>query len=209
MSYNPARHHRRSIRLRGYDYSRPGYYFITICIHDRTKRLFADIPVEAGSVIGAGSKPAPTTEPALYLTEYGKIVHYTWNDLPNHISGITLDEFIIMPNHIHGIIRITGAGLERAGLERAGLEPAPTVALPEIVRQFKTFSSKRINIARNSRGMPVWQRNYYDQIIRNDKSLYFIRNYIRKNPMNWNADYENHIEREIVEFDMIETGSEE
>jgi putative transposase len=182
-------HNRRSIRLPGHDYSRPGYYFVTICIHDRAQRLFGEIPL-----VGAGSKPAP------HLNEYGKIVQKTWDDLPDHIDGIELDAFIIMPNHVHGIIRIIGTGLERAGLE-----PAPTVGIPEIVRQFKTFSAKRINITRNSIGASVWQRNYHDHIIRNDTSLFFIRKYIRDNPMNWNADPENHINREMREFETAET----
>jgi putative transposase len=190
-------HNRRSIRLRGYNYSQTGYYFVTICIHDRTKRLFGDIPI-----VGAGSKPAPL------LTEYGTIVQRTWHDLPNHINGIALDEFIVMPNHVHGIIRIVDVGFDRTGLEpveRTGLEPAPTggtkrVALTEIVRQFKTFSAKRINGVRNSPGVPVWQRNYYEQIIRDEKSLFFIRKYIRENPLFWNSDLENHVDKEIKEF---------
>ncbi|MCK9295183.1 MAG: hypothetical protein M0P70_08855 [Desulfobulbaceae bacterium] len=212
--YNPAIHHRRSIRLQGYDYSQAGAYFITICTHNR-ECLFG--------AVGAGSKPAPSigSKPALgpgpqdraglepaptqstdqmALNEFGEIVQYTWDDLPNHIAGIELDAFVIMPNHIHGIIVITGAGLkqkERAGLEqkeRAGLEPAPTGTriLPEIVRQLKTFSARRINRKRVTPGLPVWQRNYYEHIIRNEDNLNRIREYIANNPVNWQSD-ENYL----------------
>jgi putative transposase len=149
-------HNRQSIRLRGYDYLQPGHYFVTVCIHDRKQNLFGDIPV------GAGSKPA-----LIFSNDYATIVENTWHDLPNHINQIELDEFIIMPNHFHGVIRICDCSL------RAGLEPAPTKGIPEIIRQFKTFSAKRINIARQSLGKPVWQRNYYEHIIRNEKIVIF------------------------------------
>lgn len=207
-------HNRRSVRLRGYDYSQSGYYFVTICICDRTQKLFGDI-VGPKSVrvcsVGAGSKPA------LLSNQYGDIVQSTWDDLLNHIAGITLDAFVIMPNHIHGIIRIVRAGLGHG--HRAGLEPAPTGtvgtdnapqrnALPEIVRQFKTFSAKRINAIRKSPGNPVWQRNYYEHIIRDETSLYSIKKYIRENPLNWSIDSENHVSREIQEFAMTEIGAE-
>jgi putative transposase len=204
-------HNRQTIRLAGYDYSKPGYYFITICIHDRKQNLFWDnIPaiVGAGSVgiepVGADSKPAHLPHIAhCPPNQYAAIVEKTWLDLPNHISNIKLDEFIIMPNHVHGVIQITGDST------RAGLEPAPTgnatvAGLPEIIRQLKTFSAKRINVERKTPGKPIWQRNYYEHIIRNKKSLYFIRQYIRENPLKWIDDSENHIDREIDEFQMTE-----
>ncbi len=149
-------HNRRSVRMRGYDYSRSGYYFVTICIYDRTQKLFGDIvgpkSVRVCSVV-AGSKPAPT-----------------------------------------GTV---------------GTDNAPQRnALPEIVRQFKTFSAKRINTIRKSPGNPVWQRNYYEHIIRDEKSLFFIRKYIRENPLTWSIDSENHVSREIQEFAMTEIGAE-
>jgi len=121
-------HNRRSIRLRGYDYSRSGYYFVTICIHDRKQNLFVETTNVPG-LVGACSKPAPfapayspqhaATLPTIFTpNQYGEIVRNTWNDLPNHIPKIALDEFVIMPNHVPGIIRIIAADLEqRAGLE--------------------------------------------------------------------------------------------
>jgi len=170
----------------------------------------------------------------MVLNAYGKIVESTWHDLVNHNPDIGLDEFVVMPNHIHGIIviftpveagsqpaRETGAGFslreeregaqrsrEPAQLIRAGFslreeregaqrsrEPAPTItkrkiSLPEIVRQLKTFSAKRINALRGTPGVPVWQRNYYDRVIRSDREHEEIAAYIANNPANWLTDAE-------------------
>jgi putative transposase len=176
-------HNRQSIRLRGYDYSRPGAYFITVCIQDRKQKLFGD-------VVGG----------AMVENDYGKIVCQCWNDLPVHYPHIRLDEFVVMPNHVHGIVVIRASASVGAGLK-----PAPTNGLPEIVRALKTFSARRINEIRQTPGIPVWQRNYYDHIIRDDKSRYFIRQYIRNNPANWTADSENHLNNEIDIFDRMGT----
>ena len=141
----------------------------------------------------------------MILNEFGEIVKNIWFDLLNHIKNIALDEFIVMPNHLHGIIIIVGAGQRpalniipaqnkyTAGLERAGLEPTPTrkFGLSEIIRQLKTFSAKRINRIRKMPGFPVWQRNYYEHIIRDDNEINQIRQYIRTNPQNWDIDTEN------------------
>jgi REP element-mobilizing transposase RayT len=162
--------HRRSIRLKNYDYSSAGEYFVTICSHDR-KHLFGEIVGEE-----------------IRLNEYGLIVQQTWHDLIHHIPNIELDEFVCMPNHVHGIIVILDA------MVGAGSEPAPTgkrYTLSEIVRQFKTFSAKHINEKRKSTGIPVWQRNYYEHIIRDDNDLYNTREYILNNPLTWFFDEEN------------------
>jgi REP element-mobilizing transposase RayT len=190
--------------------------------------------IAGGCIVGAGSKPAqlsgsdynaadfkhraglepaparttgnaPTKYAQMHLNPYGDIVQSTWYDLTNHITGISLDAFIVMPNHIHGIIRINDIGECRAGLEPAPtrtMGTAPTGmrnALPEIIRQFKTFSAKCINKIRNSPGIPVWQRNYYDHIIRNERSLYFIRKYIYENPLKWSIESEKHLSVEEKE----------
>jgi REP element-mobilizing transposase RayT len=240
-------HNRQTIRLSGYDYSNPAYYFVTVCIHDRKQNLFGDIaniPIGTGFVwdgsvgigsvgigsvgacsmdgfsVGAGSMGCPPvgagSKPAHFRpNQYAAIVKKTWFDLPNHNHNIKLDEFIVMPNHIHGIIQIVGEPPRIGSKQLAGLEPAPTaeptrmampVGLPEIVRQLKTFSAKRINIECKTPGKSVWQRNYYEHIIRNKKSLYFIRKYIRENPLKWMDDSENHIDREIDYFQMTEKG---
>ena len=204
MQYDPKIHHRRSIRLKNYEYSLKGLYFITICTENRLC-LF-------GEIVGAGSKPARVHYPnksdqnrnpvpnradlesaptninvgygQIRLNDLGRIVEYTWFDLVNHIGNIKLHEFIVMPNHIHGIIEIIAD-------IRAGLEPAPTGKMKpfsEIVRQLKTFSARRINQLRKMPGRPVWQRNYYEHIIRNEKSHHKLSEYIVNNPLNWQED---------------------
>lgn len=189
--YNPAIHHRRSIRLQGYDYSQAGAYFITICTHKR-ECLFGNVgagsqPAQPASGLQtkdraglerAGLEPAPTQDiDQMVLNEYGKIVQHTWEDLPNHVGEIVLDAFVIMPNHVHGIIVMGGSG---------------TCQLSEIVRQLKTFSARRINKKRGTHGLPVWQRNYYEHIIRDEDDLDRVREYIVNNPANWQSD-ENYL----------------
>ena len=175
-SYNDMenRYNRHSLRLRGYDYSRPGWYFVTTRVHPITGCSLWNGSVAA---VGAGPGPAPTaaTEPhetyqyahTGYLNEYGVIVEHAWHDLPMHIPGIGLDEFIIMPDHVHGIINIIEGDV---------------VPLSEIVRQLKSYSGWRINALRGMVGISVWQRNYYEHIIRDESSLMMIRKYIRNNP---------------------------
>lgn len=187
MTCDPAKPERRSIRLPGYDYAQAGAYFITICTQHRAC-LF-------GGVVDGKMR----------LNPFGRIVEWTWRDLPNHVANIQLDALVVMPNHVHGIIVITpdnvGVGLGLGLDVGAGSEPAPTAkppqqtpkrhALPEIIRQLKTFSARRINQQRGTPGVPVWQRNYYEHIIRNDDSLNRIREYITENPARWAVDGEN------------------
>jgi putative transposase len=183
--YDPSKHHRRSIRLKGYDYTSAGAYFITICTHHR-QPLFGEI-----------------TNGAMQLSQFGQIVRSHWLKLPNHYPHVQLDEFIIMPDHVHGILKISdpsggavGAGLTNPfsdPIDRPIIKPAPTGTsphpdrhgIPEIVRGFKTFSARRINQIRQTKGTPVWQRNYYERIIRDDRALHTIRRYIQTNPSNW------------------------
>jgi REP element-mobilizing transposase RayT len=115
-----------------------------------------------------------------------------WNELPQHYDNIQLDEFAIMPNHMHGIIVITDPATVTVG---AGFKPAPTIGiaatkhgLPEIVRALKTFSARKINEWRKTRGERLWQRNYWEHIIRNKQSYQNIANYIINNPANWEND---------------------
>jgi len=182
---------RNTLRLHNYDYSAAGAYFATICSYNR-ECLFGEI-----------------RDSRMVLNDAGRILNDVWDDLPNHYDHVLLDAFIIMPNHVHGIVilrdpvadAIVGAGFVRAGFVRAGLKPAPTHntmktemkrhGLPEIVRGFKTFSSRRINEMRKTPGMKLWQRNYYEHVIRNDRSLAAIREYIVNNPRKWELDREN------------------
>ena len=168
--------HRKNIRLKGWDYSQEGVYFITIVTKDR-EPLFGEV-----------------VDGEMVLNELGEIVQFTWNNLVNHNPNIGLDEFVIMPNHVHGIIAIfdpVGAGSQPAQ-NGVGLEPTPTNTMPlsEIVRQLKTFSAKRINVLRGTPGVPVWQRNYFDRIIGTDREYEQIAVYIANNPLNWLTDDE-------------------
>ena len=191
MKRRVEKQHRRSIRLKGYDYRREGMYFVTIVVEDRAY-LF-------GEVVDGEMRP----------NQFGRIVKATWNELPHHYRGVRCDAFVVMPNHIHGVIGLVddegvgandvGAGLKPArgvvagpNSVRAGLKPAPTrPGLPEIIRGFKTFSARRINELRETRGVPIWQRNYYEHIIRDEESLNRIRGYILNNPAQWAVDPEN------------------
>ena len=176
MPYNPDLHHRHSIRLKGYDYAQAGLYFVTICTQNH-ECLF-------GNIVGAGSKPALAEPAQITLNPLGDIVQKTWLDLINHNKNIELHDFVVMPNHVHGIVEIIDSGRHWAGLE-----PAPTNAkLPEIIRQFKTFSAKRINQLRETIGTPVWQRNYHEHIIRDETAYLKIAEYIQTNPQKWSDD---------------------
>ena len=226
MKYNPEKHHRCSIRLRGYDYSQPGLYFITICVQDR-HCLFGEI--ENGEMI---------------CNEYGKIAATEWINTESIRDNIRLHEYIIMPNHIHGIIEIIhtdnrrgesqfapnkddGTG-EGKGEGKGELQFAPTTAptaptpfkspsqtIGSIVRGYKIATIKKIKdhiIGKDGRGesqfapttaptaptrkgesqfapsYKIWQRNYYEHIIRNEKSYQKISEYIITNPQNWDID---------------------
>jgi len=168
---------RRSIRLKDYDYSQAGAYFITVCTQNH-EHLLGEI-----------------SDAEMLINAWGNIVQECWYDLPNHYHGLELDIFVVMPNHMHGIIVLSD--------ERAGLKPAPTEfvtklaiskqhGLPEIVRAFKTFSARRINRIRGTPGATFWQRSYYEHIIRNENELNRIREYIVYNPSRWSLDRENH-----------------
>lgn len=178
-------HRRRSIRLPGYDYTQPGAYFVTISLQGREALL---------GEIHAGE---------MHLNEFGKIVQRAWLDLPIHYAQVELGTFCIMPDHVHGIIIlrdgddiIVGAGLRPAPTTTA---PAPTPTAPtptatrqyplsEIVRAFKSFSARRINAVRQTPGTTVWQRSYYEHIIRSDQEYQQIHQYIQANPAHWDRD---------------------
>jgi REP element-mobilizing transposase RayT len=203
MSYNPDIHQRRSIRLKGYDYATPGAYFVTVCTHER-ECLFGDI-----------------VDGVMRLNEAGRMVNTVWDEIPAHYPGIDVDAFIVMPNHIHGIVAIVGAAPRgRPGPEpsnvtvgaaprgRPGPEQskngqpqgvAPTavgLSLPEVVNRFKTMTTKRYADGVKQNGWPVfpgklWQRNYYERVIRNVNELSAIREYITRNPQQWSMDTDN------------------
>ncbi len=186
------KHHRRSIRLPGADYSVPGFYFVTACILNR-EWLF-------GEVVDAQMR----------LSELGKVVQNCWDALPNYFVNCVIDEFQIMPNHVHGIIGIVErrggvsppwqngkfSGSHWAdGANGGGGEtpPLPSIrtnpTLGQIVGYFKYQTTKIYNAdVTNEIKIKIWQRNYFEHIIRDQKSLERIRVYIRSNPFNWQMD---------------------
>lgn len=193
MSYNPILHHRRSIRLKGYDYSQAGAYFITICCHNR-KCLFGEIAV------GAGLATALMT-----INEFGQIAYNEWIKLTERFENFELDVFQIMPNHIHGIIVLNNVGATLGVTQndgnnqtdivsniRAGASPAPTNAtVSDIVGAYKSLVANgclEIYKSKNETMGKLWQRNYHENIIRNEQSYQTISNYIINNPAKWNVD---------------------
>ena len=131
---------------------------------------------------------------SVQLSQEGQIAAECWNDLSNHYGHVELDEFVVMPNHVHGIIVMVGTErVDGFRPQRAGLKPAPTPmhSLSEVMRAFKTFSGRRINQIRGRTGEPVWQRNFYERVIRDEKALSEIREYIVNNPAKWAEDMEN------------------
>ena len=178
MTYNRAKHHRRSIRLRGYDYTRPGAYFVTIVTQNRAC-LFGEV-----------------VDGEMRLNEYGKVVYECWTGIPAHSPNATVDEFIVMPNHVHGIIVLTAIAATHAMVGATHASPLRAhgpkqQSVASIVGAFKSATAKRINALRGTPGSPVWQRNYYEHIIRDETSLNRICQYILDNPAHWATDREN------------------
>ncbi|MDR0799264.1 MAG: transposase [Dysgonamonadaceae bacterium] len=201
MPFNPDIHHRRSIRLRDYDYSQAGLYFVTICVQ-KHECMFGKI-----------------TDGEMILNEYGKTANDCWLDIPQHYPNVVLHEFVVMPNHVHGIIEIitnddgTGVGAKNfspcnnnspnnnelpmdkranddewandkgannySPLRRQPCGTSRTIGA--IVRGFKIGVTKQI-------GYSVWQRNYFEHIIQNEKRHWIIVDYINNNPARWETD---------------------
>lgn len=170
-----GRPNRRSIRLKGYDYAQAGAYFVTICAHDR-ECLF-------GKVVDG----------TMRLNELGEIVRNAWLQSAEIRHEIVLhaDEMVVMPNHIHGIVWIVDDPVGATGsVPLPSNGPTPR-SLASFVAGFKSAATKRINERRGTPGAPVWQRNYYEHIIRSDALLARIREYIVNNPLQWALDREN------------------
>jgi putative transposase len=174
---------RRSLRLKDYNYAGSGAYFVTICAKDRLP-LFGDV-----------------IEGDMRLTDYGRIVDQEWKISAKIRREITLDAFIVMPNHIHGIILIeesnvgaTGGSPVRSGPRRH--------SLGSFLSGFKSATTKRINDLQRTSGLSVWQRNYYEHVIRNEQSLHCIREYIANNPARWDFDRENPAAKTPEPLDM-------
>jgi len=222
--YDPDRHHRRSIRLPGYDYGTAGAYFVTICTYQHAC-LFGDV-----------------IDGMMELSDLGTRVAAAWRAIPDKTPGVALDAWVVMPNHIHGIIVITapladiGAGRAPGAINRAPTDdqciatdvaaasappvgaqfiapgahtsgahtsdtlaaashhldhPLSAPAIGTIVRMFKARVTVGANRDADTAGTPIWQRNYYEHIIRGDAALDRIRRYIDANPARWLLDPEN------------------
>jgi REP element-mobilizing transposase RayT len=161
VKYDRNKHHRRSLRLKGYDYSQAGAYFVTICTEDR-QCLFGDV-----------------ADGHMELNEAGQAVQETWKDLTVRFPSVVLDTFVAMPNHIHGIITM--------------VQGAATSAPPlgDIMRAFKSVSAIQVNRLLLRSGQPLWQRNYYERILRTEEDLNCTRQYILDNPAKWSEDADN------------------
>ncbi|NEP19145.1 MAG: hypothetical protein F6J97_19980 [Leptolyngbya sp. SIO4C1] len=208
MPYNPDKHHRQSIRLKGYDYSSAGAYFITLCTFQR-QHLFGQI-----------------TDSTMRLNEFGQIVAEEWMQSTIIRQEIDFDQWVIMPNHLHAIVLINptnsgptnsvgshgptnsvgshgptnsvgshgptnSVGSHGRATPQTGIAYRRPRSLSSFVAGFKSATTKRINTVRNSAGSSVWQRNYYDCIIRSQKSLQRIQQYIQNNPAAWQNDQLN------------------
>ncbi len=179
---NNSEHHRRSIRLQQYDYAQAGAYFVTICIYEHACLL--------GDIINGEMR----------MNAAGQLVADTWTHLPVRFPCIELDAFVVMPNHLHGVLVLSdppatvGAGLalpnNASDFKKQGTpRSAPTLA--DVVGAFKSISAIACNRLLNRSGCPFWQRNYYEHVIRHEKDLERIREYIENNPGRWAEDKEN------------------
>jgi putative transposase len=178
LIFNPEKHQRRSVRFKEYDYSQPGAYFVTICSWLRGF-IFGEI---------INSK--------MELNEYGIAVEREWFNNVNVRTNIELDQFIIMPNHVHCILIINRKGVLQYAPTKDAFR-SPTQTLGAIIRGYKSTTTKQINSIRNTPGMPVWQRNYFEHIISNEIELNKIREYISNNPLRWAFDKDNPLNIQI------------
>jgi REP-associated tyrosine transposase len=154
---------RKTLRLPNHDYSHAGPYFVTICTQNKVCSL--------GTVQGEHVDLSPT----------GKVVRESWYSLPERFPRIVLDEFIIMPNHLHAILSFVGEGLA---------PPSSGCSLPSVIGAFKSISTIRINRLLKRANQPLWQRSYYDHIIRNGDDMKNAQRYILENPLMWSLDPE-------------------
>ena len=201
MKYNLEEHHRRSIRLKGYDYSHTGAYFVTICTQNR-EYLFGDV-----------------LDGKMALNDAGQMIEKWWNKLSQKYGDVWIDTYVVMPNHFHGIITITtntvganpcirpdetnpcirpntGDHVTRGENITGENTVSPLQGLGKYISWFKRMSTNEYIRGVKQRGWSpfpgkLWQRNYYDHIIRNESELERIREYIVNNPLKWESDREN------------------
>ena len=166
--FDPRRHHRRSIRLKGWDYRWPGVYFVTICTHQR-EHLFEN-------------------------TAFYDIAAYAVQRIPEqkHAQHVVLDAWVVMPNHVHLILIFVDVPGQADMTQQQGVfENALAGSLGVVVGRYKTAVTSRINNLRNTQGTAVWQRGYYERIVRNEREMQATQQYIRNNPIRWAEDRDN------------------
>jgi REP element-mobilizing transposase RayT len=168
MKFDSQKHHRRSIRLKKYDYAQPGGYFVTIVTYQRDL-LFGEVVNEE-----------------MVLNGFGKIAEECWRAIPEHFPNVELGAYVVMPNHVHGIVVIKVGAQHAAPLRKPNVRPA---SLGAIVRSYKSAVTRLIGREHNATG--IWQRNYYEHIIRNHEDWDRIHWYIESNPSMWAKDEEN------------------
>jgi len=176
ISYN-----RQSNRLQGYDYSSPGYYFVTIVSHNRLS-IFGEIV--SGEV---------------QLNQIGDIVERCWKDIPLHFPDVSLEAYVIMPNHHHGIVKINenqnvGTMSETSPFLTKGQDFIPKGSSPRslgaIIGSFKSATTKQVHRFGLTNHKTIWQRNFYEHVIRDDEDYQRIVEYVQFNPINWEGDQE-------------------
>jgi putative transposase len=161
---------RKSMHLRDYDYANPGYYFVTICTRDK-RCLFGDVVADE-----------------MILNEVGLIVDACWRAIPDHFAMVVLDQHVAMPNHVHGIV---GLGDIVRARHASPLRDDRCVSLGDVIGSFKSAVTRQLRLLPGMAGASIWQRNYYDHVIRSEASLHAIREYIINNPAQWAMDKEN------------------
>jgi len=164
------------MRLKGYDYSQAGIYFVTACAHRRIC-LFGEVK---------GSE--------MVSNEFGQVVHTLWLRLAERYAQATLDALVLMPNHIHAIVEIADVAGNVGAIHELPLQDQlqrRRMLIPRVVGWLKMTSAKRINLMRGTPGVPVWQRNYWEHVVRNEESMRRIREYIMSNPQRWHLDRQN------------------
>lgn len=204
MGYNPDIYHRRSIRLKGYDYSREGLYFITICTYGM-KKIFGRIDIGADCMC-----------PKMELSEAGRIAEEEWKSLRERYENWIFHDFVVMPNHFHGIVEIQEKegviNNARTGIKKRNNENYYSLISPKgnsisvLVRNYKANVTRKIreyecrcvidNTQLNS-NIPIWHRNYYENIIRTEEAYLKVSRYIRENPARWVEDRYNTINKNI------------
>ena len=160
---------RKELRLKHYDYSKRGYYFVTICIKKRAP-IFGDV-----------------MEGRVKLSEAGKVARRCWEEIPDHFGDMEIDEFIVMPDHVHGLLQIESGDENKKGEDNGARN---TQTIPVVIGNYKASVTREINEIKPDSNFE-WQRSYYEHVIRDEEELREAREYIKQNPFSWQLDRKN------------------